>query len=208
MKNNKKRCSKKSKQVEGKLTNNSSIQFLDLTPGQWEEMRRQEINWMLKHYGPRGQRAIKEARQLNAEIAALKLGKFAEIGVFFLWASQILTSSRPWKLNPVAYGFHIYLVSHMEYWQTLQSEGKVPLDITYDLVPRGRVIFNEETCTFTLLADPCIVNRKDLVMDVISKFNLPLGTAVAADAQYLCKDCLNHKTRGGPNYGLDGEWSY
>lgn len=196
------------RQAQGRSMSTSDVQFLELTPGQWEEMRRQGLNWERKHYGPRGQRAVREARELNALADLMKASKYPEVGVFFVWESNLLVSSIPWTLNLVTYGFRTYCVSHPTFWKSLQDDGKVPQNITYNLVPRGRATFNEATGTFTLMADRCIVNHKDLVRAAINKLNLPLCAEVVADDQYLCAKCLNCRRSGGPKYGYDGEWNY
>ena len=208
MKINNKNLSKTNHQAQGKSTNTSDVQSVELTPGQWEEMRRKGLNWERKHYGPRGQRAVREAKELAWLAEYMKPSKYPEVGVFFVWESKLLVSSIPWTLNPVTHGFRTYCVSHPTFWKSLQDEGKVPQNITYDLVPRGRVTFNEATGTFTLLADRCIFKDKDRVRAVINKFNLPLCAEVAADDQYLCAKCLNCSRSGGPKYAYDGEWEY
>lgn len=208
MKKTKKKISKSNGQTRRNSSNSSSIQFLEWSPGQWEERRRQEMNWMRKHYGPRGKRAAKEARELSWLAEYMKPSAYPEVGIVFCWKSELLVSSIPWTLNPVAHGFHTYCVGHPTFWKSLQDDGKVPRDVTYDRVPRGRATFNEATGTFTLMADPCIVNDKDVVTAVIRKLNLPLVTAVVADDQYLCEKCLNSRRSAAPNYAYDEEWNY
>jgi hypothetical protein len=195
-------------QAKGMWIDASNVQILEYTLGQMEEMRRQEINWTRKHYGPRGQRAVREARELKQLVDLMKAAKYREVGLLFQWKSGLLVSSIPGVLNPVAYGFRTYPVSHPTVWKSLQDDGKVPQDITYDLVPRGRVTFNQATGTFTFMGDRCIVKNKDLVRAVINKLNLPPGTEVVVDDQYLCPKCLKSKSSGGPNYEFDGEWDY
>lgn len=64
------------------------------------------------------------------------------------------------------------------------------------------------TCTSILMADPCSVQSKDLVRAVMKQLNLPPGTEVVEDEQYLWAKWLKSKSGGGTNYGFDGEWDY
>jgi hypothetical protein len=81
---------------------------------------------------------------------------------------------------------------HFPYWTMLQKSGQVPMDVDYEELPRGRVVFDKHRDRFVLLADPCILNRSELVKRIISRLRLPLeNTDIDRDPHYRCSKCLN-----------------
>jgi hypothetical protein len=79
---------------------------------------------------------------------------------------------------------------HYYYWAQLVRSGDVP-DGEYEEYPRGRVSYDEKTGKYTLLADRCILGRKNIVSKILSGMNLPLGgTKIDTDNHYRCYRCL------------------
>ena len=60
----------------------------------------------------------------------------------------------------------------------------------YDEPPRGRVMFDRTTEPFTLLADRCILSRKDLISQISEELRLPKNTTLGTDSHYRCYECL------------------
>ena len=67
--------------------------------------------------------------------------------------------------------------------------GRAPANVGYDEPPRGRVVFDTTTRGFTLLADQCILNRKDLAANR-EELRLPKNTILGTDSHYRCFRCL------------------
>jgi hypothetical protein len=83
--------------------------------------------------------------------------------------------------------------SHSELWQQYQRAGSVPADMKYDQPPRGRVMFDTRSQRFTLLADRCILQNKNILRRIMLELKLPENTETDTDNRYRCCDCL----RGG-----------
>jgi hypothetical protein len=80
--------------------------------------------------------------------------------------------------------------SHVEYWERMVRAGSVP-DDEYEEHPRGRVNFNKKTGRFLLLADKCILQRPQLIDQVMSEMHLPpKQTDTSTDPHYRCFRCL------------------
>jgi len=51
-------------------------------------------------------------------------------------------------------------------------------------------MYNTKTRQFTMLADRCILKRKDLVTKIKREMRLPKNSKVGGDSHYRCFDCL------------------
>jgi hypothetical protein len=88
----------------------------------------------------------------------------ARLGIFWLVDGKLLIDSAPLS-ECEQYGDHLnYPGSHIDVWEQWLRIGKVPAPSEYEEFPRGRVIYSTRTSTrtFTILADRCILQRKDL----------------------------------------------
>jgi hypothetical protein len=82
---------------------------------------------------------------------------------------------------------------HIHYWAQLVGSEAVP-DVEYEEHPRGRVAYNRKTGKYTLLADRCILGRKSLVSQILSRLHLPLkNTETGTDSHYRCHRCLRRR---------------
>jgi len=91
--------------------------------------------------------------------------------------------------------FKIEDKDHSQYWDDLLRAGSVPA-IEYDETPRGRCVFDARTQTFTLFLDKCILQREDLVAEIVKRLQLPLANLVRSeDAHYRCPRCLRGKQK-------------
>jgi hypothetical protein len=76
----------------------------------------------------------------------------------------------------------------------MQIGGLVPPDVEYGEFPRGRVIFNTKTEKFILLADRCILQKRDLVKRIMAAMELPVKkTEIDTDPHHRCYRCLGYK---------------
>ena len=112
----------------------------------------------------------------------------ARLGIFWLVDGNLLIDSAPLS-ECEQYGDHRnYPGSHINVWEQWQRVGKVPLESEYEEFPRGRVMYGT---TFTLLADRCILKRKDLIAAIKKELRLPKQTSLGTDPHYRCFRCLH-----------------
>jgi len=79
---------------------------------------------------------------------------------------------------------------HYQYWAQLVNSGDVR-DAEYEEHPRGPVSYNEKTRKYTVLADRCILGRKNLVSKILLRLHLPPKDAeIGTDSHYRCYRCL------------------
>jgi hypothetical protein len=119
------------------------------------------------------------------------------VGIFWLVSGKPVIES-----NAVSeaedYGeFKIYPGDHYSAWAELQQGGTVPGEMEYEEAPRGRVMYNTKTAQFTLLADRCILRRKQLVAKIKSELHLPANIKLGTDSHYRCFTCMYEKDDGG-----------
>jgi hypothetical protein len=117
--------------------------------------------------------------------------KEPHVGIFWVVNAKPIIDSTPLgEAEP--YGDHLtHAPSHIDVWTLFQRNGIAPLNMEYEEAPRGRVMYDTKTRRFTLLADRCILKRKDLVGKIMSAMNLT-GKNIdkGTDSHYRCADCL------------------
>jgi hypothetical protein len=112
------------------------------------------------------------------------------VGIFWVIRGEPLIDSTPLS-RAEPYGDHLtHLHGHDKGWERFQRNGIAPIDAEYEQLPRGRVMFDTKKCQFRLLADRCILKRKDLVAKIKKEMRLPRNTKVGGDNHYRCFDCL------------------
>jgi len=62
-------------------------------------------------------------------------------------------------------------------------------DVDYDFYPRGRIVFNTKIRKFKVVADPCIIDSKDIRDALLENYNLPITTIFEKDEHYSCSNC-------------------
>ena len=114
------------------------------------------------------------------------------VGIMYVVRGKLLIDSTP-LTQAGRYGdFAIHERAHIEYWAELVKKGEVP-NSEYEEFPRGRVAYDIKAGKFTLLADRCILRRKNIVGKILSRLQIPLkNTEVGADSDYRCFRCLGH----------------
>jgi hypothetical protein len=112
------------------------------------------------------------------------------VGIFWLVDGKLLIDSTLLS-KAESYGDHLtHPQGHAAVWEQYQQVGKVPPESEYEESPRGRVIYDTTTLTFTLLADKCILNRKELITKIKEELRLPKKTTLGTDSHYRCFNCL------------------
>ena len=121
------------------------------------------------------------------------------VGIFWLVKGELIFDSSPLD-EAESYGEHLtHPRSHIDVWNQFQQVGKVPRESEYEEYPRGRVMHHPASVEFTILADKCIADRKELVSEIKKTLHLPKKTKLGSDPHYRCFTCLYPK-------GEDDEW--
>ncbi len=115
----------------------------------------------------------------------------ARLGIFWLVDGKLMIDSAPLS-ECEEYGDHLnYPSSHIRVWERWQQIGKAPVTSEYEEFPRGRVMCDKQGEKFTLLADRCILKRKDLIAAIKVELRLPKQTTLDGDPHYRCFRCLH-----------------
>jgi len=118
------------------------------------------------------------------------------LGIFWLVKDSLLIDSLPLSACE-QYDNHLtYPHGHIDVWERWRQAGKAPAESEYEEYGRGRVTCDVKTKTFTLLADRCILRRKDLIAKIKEELSLPKQTTLGTDPHYRCFTCL-HGTDDG-----------
>jgi hypothetical protein len=118
------------------------------------------------------------------------------VGIFWRFRRRLVIDATPLS-SAELYGFCLtHPRGHHSHWTDLQNNGQVPKDVEYEEPPRGRVLFDKRRDRFVLLADRCILSRRDVVRQIMTQMHLPEAqTDVDTDAHYRCSKCLARSTR-------------
>ena len=113
------------------------------------------------------------------------------VGIFWLVGDQLVIDGVPLSVAE-PYGDHLtHPRSHIEVWTELLQAGKAPHESEYEEFPRGRVMHCPASGEYTILADRCILERKDLIARIEETLHLPHArTKTDADPHYRCYRCL------------------
>ena len=131
---------------------------------------------------------VKPAKRTRKEA---KLVAEPRLGIFWLVAGKLLIDSTPLS-ECEQYGDHLnYPSSHIHVWEQWRQAGKAPAESEYEEYARGRVMCETKAHKFTLLADRCILKRKDLVAEIKKQLSLPKQTSLGTDPHYRCFRCLH-----------------
>lgn len=112
------------------------------------------------------------------------------VGIFWLLDSKLIIDATPVSMAE-AYGTALtHPTSHIDYWERLQRKGVVPVDCEYEEPARGRVVYDGREQRYHLMADKCILGRRDVVAEIMEAMHLPDDTALTTDDHYRCFHCL------------------
>jgi len=107
------------------------------------------------------------------------------VGIFWIYKGRILSDSVPWSEGERYGEFVNGLSDHCTHWTTFQRQLPELRRYEYEQVPRGRVIFNTLTATFTVYGSARFVRNSVQRALVLDSFHLPPGnTRFAADEHY------------------------
>lgn len=113
------------------------------------------------------------------------------LGIFWLLGKRLLFDMSALS-EAESYGdFKIHYGNHVTVWERFRSQKLVPPEVEYEEPPRGRVTFNTKTRQFSLLADKCILSRKDLIATIKNELHLPKQISLGTDPHYRCFTCLH-----------------
>jgi hypothetical protein len=113
-----------------------------------------------------------------------------DVGIFWLVNGRLLFDSTPLSEAEPDAGYLGHAPSHIDVWAQFQRFGKSPRESEYEEFPRGRVMYHPAAEEFTILADKCILDRKDLIIQIKMTLHLPPNTTLATDSHYRCFTCL------------------
>ncbi len=126
----------------------------------------------------------------------MKKPKLPYIGIIYCINGEILIDSTPLNKAEKTVDFIDHPRSHHEFWEALQEASiseAIIHELTrrdYDYYPRGRVLYSINNDMFIIYLDKCIINRKDLVEEIVKRMNLPEGKyKVMPDFHYQCAIC-------------------
>ena len=113
------------------------------------------------------------------------------VSIFWLFRDRLILDATPIS-KAEAYGTALgHTTSHIDFWTRQQHSGAVPTEVEYEEPPRGRVVFDGREQRFHLLADKCILGRREVVGQLMAAMNLPPGkTTEGRDEHYRCFECL------------------
>jgi hypothetical protein len=113
-----------------------------------------------------------------------------QVGIFWLVRGTLLIDRAPVSEAEPYGDFLTHAAGHDKAWERFQSVGAAPQDMEYDEPPRGRVMYDTKAQTFSLLADECILKRKDLIAKIKEDLHLRKKTKLGKDSHYRCFTCL------------------
>jgi hypothetical protein len=113
------------------------------------------------------------------------------LGIFWLVNGKLFIDSAPLS-ECERYGDHLnYPNSHIRVWEHWQQIGRAPAESEYEEFARGRVMCEVKSKRFTLLADKCVLKRKELIAAIKNELRLPRQTSLGTDPHYRCFTCLH-----------------
>lgn len=113
------------------------------------------------------------------------------VGIFWLFNRRLVIDSTPVSAAEPYGDCLTHPRGHLRYWTMLQKSGQVPTEVEYEEPPRGRGLFDKRRDQFVLLADRCILNRRDVVNRIMAQMHLPPDqTDLDTDSHYRCGRCL------------------
>lgn len=116
--------------------------------------------------------------------------RLERIGIFWLISGRLTMKVGPvsdFQRDGYTLGFP---QSHIAYWATLHESKYVPFDSDYEKYPRGRVVFDVRSRRFKLFADYCILEKKEILRQIIKSMRLPhRQTDALPDEDYSCERC-------------------
>jgi len=112
------------------------------------------------------------------------------VGIFWLVDEKLVFDTTPVSQAEDYGALRIHAGNHLSVWERLREKNIVPVEMEYEEAPRGRVMYDTKNRRFSLLADRCILRRKELVSHIRKEMRLPKNTSTDTDHHYRCFQCL------------------
>lgn len=116
------------------------------------------------------------------------------VGIFWLFRGEVLFDTTPLSEAEPFGDFRIHSGNHISIWEQFRLAKIVPPEVEYEEYPRGRVAFDSKSKRFNLLADRCILRRKDTIAKIKRQMHLPRNTSFGTDPHYRCSACLEQSS--------------
>jgi hypothetical protein len=112
------------------------------------------------------------------------------IGIFYLINGRIVSESVPLRTIRPSGGVRTYPRQHYELWSKLQKKDPDLYDLDCYALPRGRVLYNEKTRKFQILADRHVLKRDQVIDRILKDFRLEKSDVeFREDEHYRCAVC-------------------
>jgi hypothetical protein len=112
------------------------------------------------------------------------------IGIFYLINGRVVSEKAPVSTIKPSGAVRAYPRQHYELWSELQKKDPDLYDLDCYALPRGRVLYNEKTRKFEILADRHILEKDGLVTRIVEDFHLEKSrTEFREDEHYRCAVC-------------------
>jgi hypothetical protein len=99
-----------------------------------------------------------------------------EVGIFWIWGNQLIQNSVPWSdtkwFEVGREQFYDFPVDHCTYWERLKKHVLNIVDLEYDEVPRGRVVYNKTSRVFYVYGPKSYINKKKVQSLIKDGFSL------------------------------------
>jgi len=117
-----------------------------------------------------------------------------EVGIFWVINKEPYIYSTPVGEAERSGEFVNHPNGHFDFWEELSAKDSPIYNITkgkdYDFFSRGRVVYSLDEDIYYFYADKCIIDRKDLIKEIVKRMNLPKGKyKVISDFHYQCSNC-------------------
>jgi hypothetical protein len=107
------------------------------------------------------------------------------VGIFWINQTQVLADTVVWTGGESYGDFVNGLSDHCTHWATFQQQRPELRRYEYEQVPRGRVIYNTLTATFTVYGSERFIRDEAQRAIVLAAFHLPRNqTRFVADEHY------------------------
>jgi len=114
------------------------------------------------------------------------------IGIFYVINGRMVSETAPVATIKTSGGVRAYPRQHYELWSELQKKDPDLYDLDSYALPRGRVLYNENTKKFEIIADRHILEKDRLRTLVIQDFHLEKSDVqFNEDERYRSAVCEN-----------------
>jgi hypothetical protein len=114
-------------------------------------------------------------------------GTRGKVGIFWVFKENVLADTWPLQEGEKFDDFINGRNDHVDFWPKLQIKHPELLNLEYQDVPRGRVIFKKTKRTFSIYLDKVLL-KPSIKKEIRRKFDLPVANSkFLTDAHYTTK---------------------